>query len=183
MKFIPLFLVCFLVCQPAVTAAEANEKSAEKALEASEMPPGKNMPANAGEHQDGVYECKYYTVNLPDGWTAIMPPTDQLGTVNAIFATTAGSSVVTMIIGPNGGADAQTIADMFAEQFKAPKPPVLTNGQYVFYFPLQKNNAQAIIASSGDEFMVTTIAGNMQLARNFLKNAVKSERWKALFPK
>lgn len=141
------------------------EESAEKAL-----PPGE-------------YDCKYYTVKLPEGWTAVMPPKEHVSTVNAIFATDMGGTVVTMIIGPSGGADLQTIAEMFAEQFKAIKPPVLKNGQYSFLFPLQGATAEAFISSLNDVFMVTTMVGNAREAKNFLKNSVRSEKWESLFPK
>lgn len=167
-------------------AADAKEKTADaRAVEQTEDSDKAKAAEKekAAEIAKGEFACKYYKVKLPDGWTAIMPPTDQLGTVNAIFATTTGSSVVTMIVGPNGGADLRTISDMFAEQFKAPKPPALKNGQYVFSFPLQNGNAQAIVSAMGEEFMVTTIAGGLSAAQTFLKTAVSSEEWGALLPK
>lgn len=131
----------------------------------------------------GEYSCKYYKVKLPDDWKAIMPPTDKQGTVNAIFATNSGSSVVTIIIGPSGGADAKTIAGMFAEQFKAPNAPVEKNGLFTFGFPMQNATAQAYVATKDKDFMVITISGaNIKQAKNFIKNSIKSDTWGNLLP-
>lgn len=146
-----------------------------------------NAPAGEDEKKSetpkpGEYSCKYYSVKLPDNWRAVVPPTDQEGTVNAIFAKSTGKAVVTMIIGPNGGADAKTIAEMFAEQFKAPKPPTEKNGQFVFSFPQDGDNSQAFVSVSGPEFMVTTIAGNQKEALNFIRDNIKSDDYANLLP-
>lgn len=160
------------------------------AADSAQTPPAAQKQDNAkpeddgkAEAKEGEYSCKYYSVQLPDGWKAIIPPTDQHGTTNAIFAATAGTSVVTMIIGPNGGEDAQTIATMFAEQFKATNPPALKNGQYTFAFKSQNVAAQAYVATQDKEFMVTTIMGNQRAGKNFLNKNVSTKDWKDLLPK
>lgn len=167
------FMLTFLPISGQITQA------AEQPVATNSTAPAENATTQA---QPGSYTCKYYTVELPDGWKAIVPPEDQLGTVNAIFATDTGSSVVTMVAGPSGGADAKTIGNMFAEQFKATRSPVANNGQYSFPFPLQNGTATAIVTSSGPNFMVTTIAGNMKAAQQFLKENVKSDNWPTLLP-
>lgn len=128
------------------------------------------------------FVCKYYRVKLPSGWKAIVPPEDQMGNVNAIFATDTGSSIVTMVAGPSNGEDAQTIASMFAEQFKAKKPPVLENGRYIFQFPIQNSLATAYVASYDGNFMMSYIAGNMKAAQKFIKECISSDSWPGLLP-
>ena len=111
-----------------------------------------------------------------------MPPTENQGMTSAIFARTAGSAVVTMVVGPRGVADGKTIAGMFAEQFKAEKPPVEKNGQYTFSFTQQGMPCQAWVATEGDVFMVTSVTGNRKEAQAFLKQYVKSADYAKLLP-
>jgi len=67
---------------------------------------------------------KYISVDLPDNWKAVMPPTENQGVTTVIFSNAAGNSTVNFVTGPNGGADLKTVAETFATQFKSPKPPV-----------------------------------------------------------
>lgn len=158
-------------------AAEKNastepEQGAPANNKAIQTPDSTNMP-----DAQRVLTCRYYTVSLPDDWKALMPPTENQGMTRAIFAKAAGSSVVTMVVAPRGVADAKTIAGMFAEQFKADKPPVEKNGQYTFTFTRQGIPSQAWVATDGDVFMVTTITGNRKEAQTFLKERVKSAEY------
>lgn len=186
MKILILLLV--LVVVSPVLAAEA--PAAPDSAPAAGGAPGtatteKGDKAGKEEKKDvvpGEYSCKYYTVKLPDDWKAIMPPTDKQGTVNAIFATSTGTAVVTIIIGPSGGADAKVIADMFAEQFKAPKPPVEKNGSFSFTFPMQNATAEAYVSTQDKDFMVTTISGNVRQAKNFIRNSIVSDTWGPFLP-
>ncbi len=136
------------------------------------------MPALAEE-----LNTKYFTVSVPEGWKAVMPPTEKQGTTSAIFANAAGDASVTLVISPTGGADTKTIADMFAKQFKATKPPVEKGGQYTFTFAQQDITSQAWVASQGDVFMLTVMAGNRKSAAAFVKKYVKSADYPALLPK
>ncbi|WP_291441058.1 hypothetical protein [Desulfovibrio sp.] len=54
------------------------------------------MPALAEE-----LNTKYFTVNTPEGWKVVMPPTENQGTTSAIFANAAGNASVTFVVGPN----------------------------------------------------------------------------------
>lgn len=182
MKIFVLLLALALPVS-AMAADAAPQQAAQPKQEAETKSDAKTDAGAKPAEKDGVYTCKYYTVNLPEGWKAIIPPTDQHGATNAIFATADGSSVVTMIIGSNGGEDCQTIATMFAEQFKAPNPPVQRNGQYTFSFKSQNTTAQAYVATQEKEFMVTTIMGNQRLGKNFLSKNVTSDSWNDLLPK
>lgn len=164
---------------PALAAEKAGDaapaaKTPEKAPEAAEA-----VPAPKGPEQ---LACKYYTVTMPDDWKAIMAPTENQGMTSAIFARTAGSAVVTMVVGPRGVADGKTIAGMFAEQFKAEKPPVEKNGQYTFSFTQQGMPCQAWVGTEGDVFMVTTVTGNRKDAQAFLKKYVASADYPKLLP-
>lgn len=160
-------------------AAEAEKASSTKETEnAADPSSNATKPLAPGE-----YVCKYYSVKLPSGWKAIVAPEEQMGNVNAIFATDTGSSIVTMVAGPSSGEDAQTIAAMFAEQFKAKQQPTLKNGQYTFQFPIQNTTATAYVASYDGQFMMSYIAGNLKPAQKFIRECIKSDTWPGLLPK
>jgi len=126
---------------------------------------------------------KYLSVDLPEKWKTVMAPTENQGTTTVIFSNAAGNTSVAFVTGPSGGADAKTVADMFAAQFKASKPPVEKNGQYTFAFTRQKKPCQAWVAATGDVFMVTTISGDRKAGLAFVKKHVKSDEFSALLPK
>ncbi len=140
------------------------------------------LPPTRKKSAPAEYSCKYFTVKMPEGWKAIVPPTEQQGNVNAIFARNTGMPVVTMVIGPNLGANAKTIAEMFSEQFKADKAPVEKNGQYSFTFPQNDLTARAFITVEGSEFMVMTIVGSQKEGRDFVKKYIHSEEYAKLLP-
>ena len=68
--------------------------------------------------------CKFFSVNMPDGWQAVTPPTEQMGMTNAVFVKGAGNPSVSLLVGETAGTDIQTIARIFAEQYKADKAPM-----------------------------------------------------------
>lgn len=183
-----------LAAQQAADKAAAAEKTGESA-EQSKANPDKKKAESGKEDEKaeaaetgkelppGEYECKFYRVKLPDDWRAVMPPAEQQGNINAIFAADSNSSVVTMVVGPNGGADARTIADMFAEQFKAPKSPVAKNGSFTFDFPGQDGPATAFVSTQEKQFMMVTIQGKVNAGLNFIRKSITSEDWSALLPK
>ena len=143
---------------------------------------GKDENAAEEKKNPNVFECQYYTVTLSPGWTVVTPPTENQGTVTSVFKSNGGGVAVMLVLGKLGGADAKTIAQMFAEQFRAGKPPVAKNGQYTFTFIRDDKPCEAFITSYDDIFMVTTISGNRKEATNFIKNQVKSEEYSKLLP-
>lgn len=165
--------------QPAPEAAKPADAAQPPAAQTSQPP----QPALGKGAHDNEYISPYYTVTLPEGWKAVMPPHEQQGNISAIFATGSNATVVTMIIGPNDGADAQTIAAMFAEQFKASGKPVEKNGQYSFKFQMQNGPAQAWVGTQGAVFMVTAVSGNLRQGQDFLRRAVASDQWRDLLPR
>ena len=126
---------------------------------------------------------KYITVDLPDNWKAVMPPTENQGVTTVIFTNAAGNSTVNFVTGPNGGADLKTVAETFANQFKSPKPPVEKGGQFTFAFTQQQTPGQSWVAGMGEIFMVTTITGDRKLGLAFIKRYVKSTEYASLLPK
>jgi len=80
-------------------------------------------------------------------------------------------------------AHAKTIAALFADQFKAPKPPTERNGQYGFAFTEQKAPGQAWVATSGDVFMVTTFTGDRKTGLAFVRRYIKSQDYADLLPR
>lgn len=172
-----LLLLFVLALSSPAAAAQVSDPAKAQAPETkteNESAPAQEQPKELTPNE---YACKFYKVTLPDDWTAITPPTEQQGNINAIFATTSASAIVTIVVGPNGGADARTIATMFAEQFKAPRQPVERNGRFTFTFPNQGSNAQAIIGVQGKEFMVIILYGKTQEGRDFLRQHMTSEEF------
>lgn len=178
LRILALAILMVFLAAPSYCADDAASE-AKVADKAAQNAPDANATAPASTEE---YSCKYYAVKLPDGWRAIVPPEETLGNVNAIFATDTGNTVVTMVAGPSGGEDAQTIASMFAEQFKAAKQPVLKNGQYTFQFPIQNATASAWVAEYDGVFMMSYIAGNTRQGLNFVKSSIKSSGYPGLLP-
>lgn len=126
---------------------------------------------------------KHITVDVPETWKVVMAPVENQGSTTTIFSNAAGNVTVGFVSGPSGGADAKTVAEMFASQFKAPKPPVEKNGQYTFAFTQQETPYQAWVATMGDVFMVTSISGDRKAGLSFIKKYVKSPEFGNLLPK
>ncbi len=122
LKHITTLLMVLCLGAPALAAEKTADTAAAPAAQAGDK--AAQAPETATPAGPTELSSKYYTVSVPEDWKAIMPPTENQGMTSAIFARTAGSAVVTMVVGPRGAADAKTIAGMFAEQFKAEKPPV-----------------------------------------------------------
>lgn len=170
---IMLLLVAFpaLAAESPTSAQNAAEKKEDSAASKPDTAP-----------KPGEYVCPYYTVNLPTGWQAILPPTENLGQVSAVFAKNGQNPSVTMTIAQHGGVPLKTIAEMFAEQFQAPRQPSLKNGQYVFSYTQNGVPNQVWVATDGPLFMITAIGGNQKEGLNFLKTCVKSEHYPSLLP-
>ena len=141
-------------------------------------------PALAAEPQN-LLTCPFFTVALPDDWKAITPPeeTTGIGMTKAHFANTAGTSSVVLVVGPNSGLDAKTIAQTYAQQYKARKEPVESNGQFTFAFLQQKMPCQAWITTQDDMFMVTVVMGNQREGLNFVRKHVTSADFPKLLPR
>lgn len=176
-----LFLAALFFCQPALAAEAPAGRTAEQKdvaqPEATQAKAPETVPVNPGE-----YSCEYYTVKLPEGWKAIMPPKEDTGRITSIFEKDGHTSVVTLMATPSGGAEAKVFADMVAEQAKASKPEE-KNGQYVFTTNQNGLRAKVWISAHGGIFLMTTIAGNEREGLRFIKNNISSEKYAALFPK
>lgn len=191
-KTISIFILVIMLGMPCFAASDNNSSSADSIVqnknEKGEAVTQKgdkaqdNAAKNEKKQDPNVFECQYYTVTLEPGWTAITPPIENQGTVTSVFKSNSGGVAVMLVLGKLGGADAKTVAEMFAEQFKAEKPPVAKNGQYTFTFLRDGKPCEAFITSQDDIFMVTTISGNRKEAMNFIKKQVKSEEYAKLLP-
>lgn len=184
-----LFSVSFTGCNGFCAAPSETSAAEEKAgpnSSANGQDEEKNKSAeNAGKEEKkdpNVFESPYYTVTLTPGWSMVTPPTENQGTVTSIFKSGSGSVVIMLVLGNLGGADLKSITDMFAEQFRADKPPVLKNGQYTFSFIRDGKPCEAYISSADDIFMVTTITGNKKEALDFIKKQIKSPDYSQLLP-
>lgn len=129
--------------------------------------------------------CLYFSVNLPDDWKAVTPPeTDSsTGITKAHFANKGGSTTVVFIVGATAGLDAKSIAQTYADQYKATRGPVESNGQYSFSYSQQKLNCQAYITTQDDVFMFTAIMGNQREGMTFVRRQVTSTDFAKLLPR
>lgn len=182
-----IIILAIILAAPALAAdssqpAPQNDNS-EKSLSTTEKTVDKKDTQSSAEQlPPGEFASPYFTVKLPEGWQAILPPTEQQGMWNAIFARTSQNPIVAFIISDHGGTDIKTIAEMFAEQFKAPKPPVERHGKYTFSFTQGDNVSHVWIARQEQVYMVTNISGNQKEGLAFIKNNVSSEKYGDLFP-
>ena len=129
--------------------------------------------------------CLYFSVDLPDDWKAVTPPeTDSAtGITKAHFASKSGSTTIVFIVGASAGLDAKSIAQVYAQQYKATKEPVESNGQYSFSYMQQKLNCQAYITTQDDVFMFTAIMGNQREGMTFVRRQVTSADFAKLLPR
>lgn len=126
---------------------------------------------------------KYLNIEVPDNWRVVMPPTENQTTSTVILSSASGTTSVGFVAGSSGGANAKTIAELFAGQFRAPRPPMEKNGLYVFTFMQQQTLCQAWVGVEGDAFLLTTILGDRKTGISFVKKHVKSEDYTSLLPK
>lgn len=126
---------------------------------------------------------RYLSVDLPEGWKVVMPPTESQAYSTAIFSNLAGNATVGFVAGPNGGTDAKTIAEMFARQFNASRTPTERNGQSTFLFTQQGSVHQAWVAVAGDAFLLTTLSGDRKEGLAFVRKFVQSRDFPDLLPR
>ena len=93
------------------------------------------------------------------------------------------SSSVVLVVGSAGGLDTKTIAQTYAQQYKAPKDPVENNGQFTFSFSQQKMPCQAWVTTQDDMFMVTVVMGNQREGLNFVRKHITSADYPKLLPR
>lgn len=173
MRVILLFLFLALTV-PAFAATQETEQPPAEA-------PTREKPAQ--EQKEDEFVCRYFTVKLPVGWKAFLEPRDKNGMLSALFGKENQSVTVAITITTHGGVDLKTIADMFAQQFKAVKDPVEKNGQYVFNITRNDLPGQVWVSGQDNLVMITAIAGNQKEGLNFLRHNVTSEEYKGMFPK
>lgn len=126
---------------------------------------------------------KYLSVDLPENWKVVMPPSESQAYSTVIFANATGTATVAFVAGPNGGVDAKTIATMFAEQFHAPRAPYARRGQQTFTFTQQNTVHQAWVATVEDAFLLSTLSGDRKEALAFIRNCVTSPAFPELLPR
>lgn len=128
--------------------------------------------------QAEVLNLPYYSVDLPKKWK-MLQHSDVAGVSIAVFSTSQQDVIVTLAAAPNDGSDLNTVASVFAQQYRA-KGNVQYGKQYASfrYENYEGIDSIAYVAVDAEAYMVTTISGSQSKARAFLKT-VASER----FPK
>lgn len=171
-----LILLFLAVSAPCFAAPEETGQPPAEA-------PTQEKPAPEQKKDPNEFSCRYFTARLPSGWKAFLEPTDKNGMISALFGKENQSVTVAITITPHGGVDLKTIAEMFAQQFKAAKAPVERNGQYVFNITRNDLPGQVWVSGQDNLVMITSIAGNQKEGLAFLKNNVSSAEYRGMFPK
>lgn len=176
-------LIIMLFSAQAVFAAESADvqQNSEKTGQTKEAASAK--PSLTVDKPEFDYSCRYYSVKLPDGWKAYLPPTERQGLTTSIFGRENQNLTVTMVVTQHGGMDIKELSKIFADQYNASRPPVEKNGQYSFNITRNNLPAQVIVTTYGPDTMLTTITGNLRDGMNFIKNYVSSADYKELLPK
>ena len=128
---------------------------------------------------------KYFTLDLPEGWTQPQPAQEGDGTLMAIFQSKKDGSAVTVTVltNPMPAKDvaAQTVANMKQGGVNA-SDPVEKDGAYMSTFSQGQGKGVSYFASNGKEFSVTTVLGpNTDTGAELLKKFKPADA--KLFPK
>ncbi len=127
---------------------------------------------------------KYFTLDLPEGWTQPQPAQEGDGALMAIFQSKKDGSAVTVTVlaNPLPAKDVatQTVANMKQGGVNA-SDPVEKDGVYMSTFSQGQGKGVSYFASNGKEFSVTTVIGpNTDTGMELLKKIKPTDA--KLFP-
>ncbi|MDO5536938.1 MAG: hypothetical protein Q4F72_05375 [Desulfovibrionaceae bacterium] len=149
-----------------------------KPLAAAALAAALCLPAPAGAEK---LTTDYFTIDMPDSWQRLQDSSSNTFSIS-VYSTKNRDTVLTTVIGTNGGADVATITKSFSQQYRAERISV-KNGQGTFWY-----TSSAGIESSGyvtvqdANFMVVTVSGSLRKARVFMKS-FSSNDYADLLPK
>jgi len=142
--------------------------------------PAQADPAAKTDPAAQTVSTNLYSVEMPDSWS-LMEQTEPAGLNIIVFTSKAHDSVVTIVQGAAGDSDLNTIAESFAEQYKAHEKPVYKDGVASFNCSTYEGDAgSARIMVQDNQFVVATISGELRKGRLFLSRFT-SEKFDALF--
>ena len=82
-----------------------------------------SFPALAEQTAQKTIATSLYSIDLPENWQVI-EQTEPAGLNIIVFTSKTHDAVVTLVQGSAGDSDLNTIAESFAEQYKAHEKPV-----------------------------------------------------------
>ena len=128
---------------------------------------------------------KYFSLDLPDGWTQPQPVQEDNGALMAIFQSKKDGSAVTVTVVANP-MSAKDVATQTAANMKqggvTVSDPVEKDGVYECTFSQGQGKGVSYFASNGKEFSVTTVLGpNTDTGAELLKKFKPADA--KLFPK
>ena len=107
--------------------------------------------------------------------------TEPAGLNIIVFTSKAHDAVVTLVQGSAGDSDLNTIAESFAEQYKAHEKPVYKDDvAYFNYTTYEGDDGSARIMVQDGQFIVATMSGDLHRSRVFLSK-FSSEKFDGLF--
>lgn len=126
---------------------------------------------------------KYFTVTVPDDWKAVMPPSENQGVSTAIFAKASGTLSVSFVAGPKRGADAKSIAGMFASQFKSGKAAGGKKRPVYLYLHATERSGPGLGSHAGRRLFGDQHCGSpYKEGLEFVKKNVKSANYADMLP-
>lgn len=125
-------------------------------------------------------DADYFTLDLPDGWEVVTPPTREDKTISLVVARADKKASATLIAGPTRGTRMDMIAAMFAQLFQAPQPPEQQGNVHTVPFAREGVSGRLWMTESKGIFIVYSLVGDDRDALNMVKAAVKSAQYPGL---
>lgn len=125
-------------------------------------------------------DADYFTLDLPDGWDVITPPTREDKTMSLVVARADRQASVSIVAGPTRGARMDMIAAMFAQLFQAQEAPEQRGNVHTVPFARDGVSGRLWMTESRGIFIVYSLSGDERDALNMIKSAVKSPQYPGL---
>ncbi len=126
-------------------------------------------------------DTEYFSVELPDAWQRLRESSSSSIDI-CVFATKNRDTLLTTMVGNNGGADLAAITRCFAQQYKATQEPVFRNDTGSFpYRNFDGTDGDVFIRLQDSLYMVVTTSGSLRKAKLFYKH-FKSKDYPDLLP-
>lgn len=139
------------------------------------------MPALAAtpdtETSTGIsVTCDFISATVPDEWSIVQAPLKGRDSCNVSFGRVDKSAAVSIGLGKADGPRAEEIALNMAMQFGIEERPVYRDGQYHIPFSDEEVKGECVVGDYGINFAITCLFGDIDIARKFVKNYVKSSK-------
>lgn len=139
-------------------------------------------PALAAKKPDKPVVCEGISVQIPDDWVVVQPPVRGPASCNMSFGKKNQSASLSISIGKADGPRADEVALSVASQIGSQTRPIYEDDMYRILFEDDGVPGECVVGDHGVLFAVTCMFGDIETARNFIRNNVKSAQ-PSLLPK